>query len=189
MYTLGVLDPRVRPFIFLVRRWGREFKITRHGRGDRFTNFQLTYIALSFLQNLTEPVIPTYNEMLEMMKHKSKNPLFILDLNQIQFQSKNACSVFELFCQFLEYYRSFDFKNRAISLRKTGAIDKWIATPLILDNLFDNDLLIGDNISETELHTMKIMMDEALSEFDNINLEPDGSENWGLLGLLMHLKP
>lgn len=195
MYVLGVLDARVRPFIFLVRRWAREFKITRHGPGDRFTNFQLSYISLSFLQNLQEPVIPTVDDMIKMMSAYGtgeqidlKDQLFIFDLNRIQFESKNTSSIFELFYQFLEYYQSYDFQNRMVTLQKKGIIPKPRLTPLYIENIFDTEATVGDNISESEITTLKIMMRETLDELDNLELEPNGSDEWGLLGLLLHLK-
>lgn len=195
MYTLGVIDARVRPFIFLVRRWAKEFKITRHGRGDCFTNFQLSFIALSFLQNLNEPVIPTFNDMIQMMntcgtktKEDFKNQFFMFNLNQIQFQSKNSSTVFELFCQFLEYYGTFDFSSSAITLATAGKMEKPTSTPLYLDNLFDSEKACGDNISRSELKTLQIMMQETLGELETINLKSDGTDEWGLLWLLTHLK-
>lgn len=196
MYALGVIDPRVRPFIFLVRRWAREFKITKHGPNDRFTNFQLSYVALSFLQNLTEPVLPTFSEMLHMMKtargdDKSFDPMkqfYFIDLDHIHFQSKNTSSLFELFCQFLDYYRTFDFSKYIITLNTRGKIGKKLTQPLQLQNLFDSEATCAHNISEQELNTLKIMMEETLGELEHISLKPDGSDEWGILGLLLHLK-
>lgn len=197
MYALGAIDPRVRPFIFLIRRWAREFKITKHGPGDRFTNFQLSYVALSFLQNLNEPVLPTFSDMIQMMKaarghDNSDDPMkqfYFIDLNQIPFRSKNTSSLYELFCQFMNYYRTFDFDKYMITLNTTGKVERKIkSTPLYLENLFNSEAALGDNISAQELNTMKIMMEETLGELDQISLKPDGSDEWGILGLILHLK-
>lgn len=196
MYALGVIDPRVRPFIFLIRRWAREFKITKHGPNDRFTNFQLSYVALSFLQNLKEPVLPTFSEMLHMMKAAHRNDesydpmkqFYFINLDHIHFQSKNTNSLFELFCQFMDYYRTFDFSKYVITLNARGKIEKTHAQPLQLQNLFNADTTIAENISEQELQTLKIMMEETLGELEHISLKPDGSDEWGILGLILHLK-
>lgn len=196
MYALGVIDPRVRPFIFLVRRWAREFKITKHGPNDRFTNFQLSYVALSFLQNLKEPVLPTFSEMLEMMQtahgnEKSYDPMkqfYFINLDHILFQSKNTSSLFELFCQFMDYYRTFDFSKYVITLNTRSKIEKTHTNPLQLLNLFNSEASLANNISEQELNTLKIMMEETLGELEHIRLKPDGSDEWGILGLILHLK-
>lgn len=196
MYALGVIDPRVRPFIFLVRRWAREFKITKHGPNDRFTNFQLSYVALSFLQNLKEPVLPTFSEIVQMMKNghgndESYDPMkqfYFIDLDHIPFQSKNTSSIFELFCQFMDYYRTFDFSKYMITLNTRGKIAKTHTESLHLQNIFNSEATLAGNISESELRTLQIMMEETLDELEHISQKPDGSDEWGILGLILHLK-
>lgn len=197
MYALGVLDARVRPFVFLVRRWAKEFKLTRHGPGDSLTNFQISYMALSFLQNLKEPVVPTFNDMIRMMKvcgtqdlDDFSNKAFIFDFDQIRFKSNNTSSIFELFCQFLEYYEPFNFEKYMITLKTTGKVLKEEARSLHLENMFRREAAWGDNVSQFEINTMKIMIRETLEELNHINLEPGSVDgDWGLLGLLTHLKP
>lgn len=198
MYALGMLDSRVRPFVFLVRRWAKEFKLTRHGPGDSMTNFQISYMALSFLQNLNEPVLPTFSEMIHILESYGtekfddfSNKSFIFDLNKIRFQSKNTSTIFELFRQFLEYYLNFDFDEYMITLREVGNFrknDKGRA--LYLDNMFRPTAAWGDNVSRFEIDTFKIMIREAIDEVDQITLEPqENDDEWGILGLLTHLKP
>lgn len=198
MYTLGVLDARVRPFVFLARRWAKEFKLTRHGPGESLTNFQISYMALSFLANLKEPVIPTFIDLIEMLNVRIEteksidysNKAFLFDLSQIRFQSKNTSTIFQLFYQFLEYYESYDFTKYMVTLETTELIQKPEARPLHLENMFRKEGVWGDNVSQFEINTMKVMIREALDELNLIDLEPGGADgDWGLLGILSHLKP
>lgn len=196
MYSLGILDPRVRPFVFLARRWAKEFKLTRHGPGDYFTNFQISYMALSFLQNVEEPVIPTFDNMIQAMNANGTDKFedfskksFIFDMNHIRFQSKNTDSIFDLFLQFLEYYEAFDFEKNMLSLSRVGKIAKIDSRSLHLENMFRKEAVWGDNVSRFECNTLQIMIRETLDELSQINLEPGGEDtDWGLLGLLTHLK-
>lgn len=197
MYALGMLDSRVRPFVFLVRRWAKEFKLTRHGPGDSMTNFQISYMALSFLQNVAEPVIPTFNDMIHILESYGtkqfddfSNKSFIFDLNKIRFQSKNTLMIFELFRQFLEYYQDFDFDQYMITLREVGKFPKKDGRALYLENMFRPTAVWGDNVSRFEIDTLKIMAREAIDEVDQINLVSHKNEDeWGILSLLTHLKP
>lgn len=192
-----MLDSRVRPFVFLVRRWAKEFKLTRHGPGDSMTNFQISYMALSFLQNVTEPVIPTFDDMIQILESYGtekfddfSNKSFIFDLNKIRFQSKNTSTIFELFRQFLEYYQDFDFDKYMVTLRQVGKFPKIDGRALHLENMFRPTGVWGDNVSKFEIDTFKIMIREAIAEVDLINTEPQGNDDeWGILGLLTHLKP
>lgn len=192
-----MLDSRVRPFVFLVRRWAKEFKLTRHGPGDSMTNFQISYMALSFLQNVAEPVIPTFDDMIHTLESYGtekfddfSNKSFIFDLNKIRFQSKNTSTIFELFRQFLEYYQDYDFDRYIITLRQVGKFPKKDARALYLENMFRPSAVWGDNVSRFEIDTVKVMIREAIDEIDHINLEPqENDDEWGILGLLTHLKP
>lgn len=197
MYAFGMLDSRVRPFVFLVRRWAKEFKLTRHGPGDSMTNFQISYMALSFLQNVAEPVIPTFTDMIHILESYGtekfddfSNKSFIFDLNKIRFQSKNTSTIFELFRQFLVYYQDFDFDQYMITLRQAGKFPKKDGSPLYLENVFRPTAAWGDNVSRFEIDTFKIMVREAIDEVDHIILEPqENDDEWGILGLLTHLQP
>lgn len=154
-------------------------------------------MALSFLQNVKEPVIPTFDEMIQMLEtdrmgktYDFSKETFIFDLDKIQFRSKNTCTIFDLFCQFLEYYETFDFEKNMLTLRKVGQIPKKDRRPLHLENMFNVVSVWGDNVSQFEVQTMKIMIGETLSEIEQIDLEPGSSDgDWGLLALLTHLKP
>ncbi len=51
LYLYGELDPRVRPVVFVVRKWAREHGLIEDARPTSFfTNFTLTVLVLFFLQ-------------------------------------------------------------------------------------------------------------------------------------------
>lgn len=194
MYLMGIMDTRIRPFVFLVRRWAYEFKITQYGSRDTFTNFQLSYMALSFLQNVREPVLPTATEICKQHKIDSNGAIarhgnsFLFDINQITFKTKNTSTIFELFLQFLEFYDSYDLGGNMITLRTTEKIPKNDPSPLYLENIFDPAFSWGGNVSEAEVNTFKIMTRETLQELTQCFEKNKKNEKWGLLELFSHLE-
>lgn len=193
MYIFANLDKRVQPFIFTVRRWAKEFKITKSNFGDNFTNFQFTYMALYFLQNLDEPILPVFDDLIEKSQSKDANKsvksTFLHGLYEMPFQSKNKSSLTELFIQFLEFYESFDFSNRMISLKTRKVQSKTDPSPLVLENVFVPNASWGHNVSEYECNTLKIMIRETFSELEDCNTQPiDKNQRWGLLELFSNIK-
>lgn len=196
MYAMGLLDPRIRPFIFMVRRWAKEFEITRYNARENFTNFQLSYMCLSFLQQLKEPLVPTFDEVMRQIGNsESKNvgsivkDSFIFNFERFQFKTKNTSTVLELFAQFLEYYQSFNFEKYIITVRSTEKIPKPEPSPLYLENVFDTTTFWGGNVSEAECATLKIMIRETLLELEQCSSKPtDKDKDWGLLEIISKLK-
>lgn len=196
MYTMGMLDRRIRPFIFMVRRWAKEFEITRYNARDNFTNFQLSYMCLSFLQQLKQPIIPTFDEVMRQMDQtKSKDGantvrnMFMFDCDRFQFETKNSDTVLELFKQFLDYYEEFDFSKYMISLRSIEQRPKPDPSPLYLENIFDSTHPWGGNVSDAETSTFKIMIRQTQEEMDQCSSKPnDQNQDWGLLEIISKIK-
>lgn len=195
MYSLGLLDPRIRPFIFMVRRWAKEFELTRHNGRANITNFQLSYMCLCFLQQLKEPLVPTFGEVMhQMCTNESKDDsnivksAFIFDSDKFQFKTKNTNTVLELFIQFLEYYEAFDFKKHMVTIRTVDKISKTEISPLMLENVYDTTTSWGGNVSESECATMKIMMREAIHEMEQCSTKPTINQDWGLLEIMSKIK-
>lgn len=193
---MGLLDPRIRPFIFMVRRWANEFEVTRYNGRENFTNFQLSYMCLSFLQHLKEPLVPTFGEVMRQIgemdaKHISSivKETFIFNFTKFHFKTKNTSSVLELFMEFLQYYQSYDFNSYMITLRSTDKVPKPDVSPLYLENVFDSTNPWGGNVSEAEIATLKIMIRETLQELEECAAKPtDKTKNWGLLEIMSKLK-
>lgn len=190
MYTFGTFDERVKPFVFLVRTWEKEFKERPFNSRDYFTNFQLTYMALSFLQQVKEPILPTYDDILKQLALNDtdlSDKDFFLDLSRIHFKSKNTSTVPELFCQFLEYYSTFNFAENMITLKTTEMLPKVEAWPLYLDNVFVKNTGWGDTVTEIECNYFKLKSEEALNELIK-SQHRTGDEAWGLLKIMPLLK-
>lgn len=197
MYTMGMLDRRIRPFIFMVRRWAKEFEITRYTARDNFTNFQLSYMCLTFLQQLKQPLVPTLEDMLRQMdrskpkepKSPEQRPVFMFDCDRFQFETKNTDTVLELFTQFLDYYESFDFSKYMLTLRSIELRQKPDPSPLYLENVFDSTHPWGGNVSDAETSTLKIMIRQTQQELEQCSTKPnDKNEDWGLLEIISKIK-
>lgn len=192
MYAMGLIDARVRPFVFMVRRWAKEFEVTRYTSRDNFTNFQLSYMCLSFLQQLKEPVIPTFEEVMRQIGNseaKSIEKGAFINFDQFQYKSKNTDTVLELFQQFLEYYESYDFSTLMVTVRTLDRLPKPEPSPLYLENVFDMNNPWGGNVSDAETSTFKIMIRQTLQELEQCATKPTGdNEDWGLLEIISKLK-
>lgn len=196
MYAMGLLDPRIRPFIFMVRRWAKEFEVTTYNRRETFTNFQLTYMCMGFLQQLKEPLIPIFSEVMRQVcdsESKSEDVIaketFIFNFDRFQFKTKNTSTVLELFHEFLNYYAAYDFSTYMITLRTAQLLPKPDPSPVYLENLFDPKNPWGGNVSDAECSTMKIMIQETLQELKQCAMKPvDKNQDWGLLEIISKLK-
>lgn len=196
MYTMGLLDPRIRPFVFMVRQWAREFDVTSHHRRATITNFQLSYMCLAFLQRLKEPLIPTFNDVMHQIDEdeprrtdKPTEGAFILNSYRLQFKTKNTSTVLELFKQFLEYYETYDMSTYMVTLRTTENVRKPDHSALYIENIFDPKTPWGANVSDSECDTMRIMIRETLYELEQCTMtKSDPNQNWGLLEILSKLK-
>lgn len=199
MYTMGLMDPRIPKFIFLVRWWAKEFKVTRNYR-DNFTNFHLTYMCLSFLLQLKDPLIPTFDDVIErhgfdevdnILDISKKSFAIGFDCDRIQFKSENTSTVLELFTQFLQYFGSFDFDTQAITVKTNKKISKFDVASVFLENPFDSSskCSVADNVSNAECISMQIVMRETLEELEQCSDKPmNTQQDWGLLEIIRHLK-
>lgn len=196
MYAMGVLDARIRPFIFMVRRWAKELQLTRHNFRECLTNCQLSYMCLSFLQQLKEPVIPTFDEVMRQngtskSTHTGNTVIdaFSLNLDQCHFKTKNTDTVLELFQQFLDHYESYNFRKYMVTVRTTDKIPKPDPSPLYLENIFDLTKQLSDNVSLNEALTLQIMIRQTQSELKECSLKPtDKNQDWGLLEMFSTLR-
>lgn len=189
MYAMGLLDTRIRPFIYLVRQWAKEFGITRYNQKQTFTNFQLSYMCMSFLKQLNEPLIPTYEQVRQYLADKeATDPMFIFNIDQIPFTCTNTSTVLELFQQFLDYYGAFEFDKYVITLRANNKLPMPQCAPVYLDNMFNPANAWGLNVAPTECNSLKIMAQETLQELSQCSTQPDHQRDWGLLEILSKLK-
>lgn len=186
-----MLDARVRPFICLIQRWVHEHSLSPLGK-DKLSTTHVIYMALAFLQQLPEPVLPTIDQIYGQLSADHTDRLSQpIDLAQLEFQSTNKSSVAELFKAFLIYYLNFSFDKKLITLRTTeqmpriDAVDK---STICLQNLFATDDNLSENVDMDQLHAFLTAVQNALNAMPHWQVAfPDG-DRWGLLKLFKHLK-
>lgn len=189
MYVLGLLDPRIRPFIFLIQQWVFAHSLSPLGK-DKLSTTHISYMALSFLQQLPDPVLPTVAEIYKQLKINDSNRLYQpIDLAQINFQSKNNSSVAELFDQFLLHYISFDLESNIISLRTTEKIPKASGeeSTICLENVFRINENLSENIDVDQLHSLLSSIQNTLNDWPQCQEKSTDGKPWGLLKLFSHL--
>ena len=65
LYLWGNLDVRVRPLVFVIRKWAKENDLVKSVRPTSFfTNFPLTLMVIFFLQ--TKTILPPLNKLQEL---------------------------------------------------------------------------------------------------------------------------
>lgn len=85
--------------------------------------------------------------------------------------------------QFFEYYSSFDFNSRAISLNEAAVISKPEHSALYIVNPLERALNVSKNVSIEELERLRIELRNAAWTME---VQEDGRRkagNWGVLAL------
>uniref|UniRef100_A0A182RHY0 Poly(A) RNA polymerase, mitochondrial n=1 Tax=Anopheles funestus TaxID=62324 RepID=A0A182RHY0_ANOFN len=204
LYLFGQLDARVRPLTFCVRRWAQSVGLTNHTPGYWITNFSLTMLVMYFLQQLSCPVLPSINRLIQLSatfspQHSSppvtrfgegeaewaytflKNPSIYGS-----FRSENESTLEQLLMEFFEFYSQFDFNQRAISLNLGTTILKPDHSPMYIVNPLETVLNVSKNVNleETELFRMQVRNAVWLLEAHGKESgNTPSSEPWGLVSL------
>lgn len=143
-YTFGELDERVRPLVFFIRAWAREFDIIQSYPSQGLSNFMLTCMVIFFLQTRSKPILPPSDTFVNRKGTSIEPSSKYIDKSALNFQSENTSTVSELVAEFLDYYSSkFNYSTDAISMTN-GAIRANIASDSIY---IYNPLESGVNIS------------------------------------------
>lgn len=195
-HIFGELDDRVRPLVFLVRRWAQEIQLTSKTRTYAITNFQLTCIVLSFLQQLNEPILPTVPELVSKARkvdarysEDNRRYTFLRDVHAIQFSTQNTSSLEELFTQFLEFYGKFDFAKNLISLTSKKSIRKIEPSPLQIANPFEMEQNWSRNVASDECAALKMHAQDSFADLMEIHsLAKPNKDRWGILTLFPKMK-
>lgn len=195
-YIFGELDERVRPLVFVVRRWAQECQLTSKTRTNTITNFQLTCLVLSFLQQLPKPILPTVPELVAIarksdvrLSEDNRNYTFLRDISSIQFQTENTSSLDELLVQFFEFYGSFDFTKYVISLTSKRPIRKIEPTALQIANPFEMEQNWSRNVGLDESMALKMNAQNSFAELMDMNdSAASKTQRWGLLSIFPKLK-
>lgn len=195
-HIFGEIDERVRPIVFLVRRWAQEIQLTSKTRTYSITNFQLTCLVLCFLQQLPKPILPTVPELVSKARkidarHSDDNRsyTFLRDLNEIQFKTQNTDSLEELFVQFLEFYGQFNFTEYLVSLTSKKLIRKIEPSPLQIANPFEMEQNWSRNVVTEECKAFKMHAQDTFANLMDIEgVAKPKNDRWGLLSIFPKLK-
>lgn len=191
LYMFGQIDARVRPLVFCIRRWAQSTGLTNPSPGRWISNFSLTMLVLFFLQSLKQPILPSINHLIRKARKQDTrvtedniNCTFLRDLTSLEFKTTNSATVDELLVEFYEFYSSFDFSNRGISLNEAKSILKPDHSAMYIVNPLEPLLNVSKNLSleETERFRIEVRNAAWILESDMQSNRTLG-EPWGLLNL------
>lgn len=149
LHTFGEMDPRVRPFVFYIRAWAKEFDLIQPFPAHGVSNFMLTCLVIFFLQQMPEPVLPPSGSFVTL-EDTADGVQFITDFSKVNFKSKNTSTLADLLVEFFEFYSKFDFTKNAVSI-PTGQIKTNItADSMYIHNPIDPGLNVSRNVSDYE---------------------------------------
>ncbi|XP_035891232.1 poly(A) RNA polymerase, mitochondrial [Anopheles stephensi] len=209
LYLFGQLDARVRPLTFCVRRWAQSVGLTNQTPGYWITNFSLTMLVMYFLQQLSRPILPSINRLIQLSaaasshQQPSSPPVTRFGEGEAEwaytflknpsiygsFRSDNESTLEQLLMEFFEFYSQFDFNQRAISLNLGATILKPDHSPMYIVNPLETVLNVSKNVNleETELFRMQVRnavwLLEAHGKESSTGTGPGATEPWGLVSL------
>ncbi|KAG8228458.1 hypothetical protein J437_LFUL009109 [Ladona fulva] len=174
LWIMGTLDSRVRPLVFFVRHWAKAAGLTYESPGPFITNFTLTLLVIHYLQCCKpNPVLPSLSTLISMASPADRrisddgvNCTFLRDVSNFA-PSKNKESLQSLLFGFYEFYSTFDFHGKGLSLAKGHGgksgigITKPDASPLYVENPLERMLNVSKNVNGEELERFKIQLRNA----------------------------
>ncbi|XP_050099929.1 poly(A) RNA polymerase, mitochondrial [Anopheles aquasalis] len=207
LYLFGELDHRVRPLTFVVRRWAQAVGLTNQAPGYWITNFSLTMLVMYFLQQLSAPILPSINKLIQLSAAIKEPSELVPPLGRLGdgedaewvcsflknpsiyecFRSTNQSTLEELLHQFFTFYAQFDFNQRAISLNIAGTILKPDHCPMYIVNPLETVLNVSKNVNLEETELFRIQVRNALWLLEThgkevVQADSEQSE-WGLVSL------
>ncbi len=115
------IDPRVSPLIQAIKSWFIRMEL-HNAQRSRLSSYAITLFVLFYLQNLRQPLIPCLQGLSGM--NIDNKYIFRGDIlgsapgtEFVGYGLQNTMDVHELFAGFFEFYSTFDFENRVISVR------------------------------------------------------------------------
>jgi hypothetical protein len=102
------LDPRLKPFLTVIKYWAKKNDLSGHGR---LSNYALIMIALFYAQQLKDAIIPTVATLQESVDNKVIIDGWECSINtNILPQNSNRMSVPELLCGFFKFVSNFNYQ-------------------------------------------------------------------------------
>ncbi|XP_054706334.1 poly(A) RNA polymerase, mitochondrial-like [Uloborus diversus] len=155
IYFCGEVDHRVRPLIYAVKKWAKEANITSESPGTWITNFGLSMLVLFFLQNRPLPILPAFNDAVQIIDEESSTQLKVLykqslsDLRSKASLNKETLAV--LLQEFLTFVGTYPFNENHISLLTGSALPRNDGSPLWIQYPMEEDLNVTKNVSHHEM--------------------------------------
>lgn len=190
LYLFGQLDVRVKPLVFVIRKWANSVGLTNSVPGPWITNFSLTCLVLFFLQQVKRPILPPINLLVKSataadlrVTTDNINCTFLRNVNHLNFETKNTDSLGRLLFQFFEFYAQFDFANRAISLNEARTVIKPDDSAMYMINPLELGMNVSKNLNAMEVDRFKVEVRNAVwfleSSMDKVSISK-GDNSWGL---------
>lgn len=148
-HTFGELDGRVRPLVFFVRTWAREYEIIQPYPSLSLSNFMLTCMAINFLQTRPKPVLPP-SDAFVTSKGTSTERYITDSTSVLDFKSENTSTVLELLTEFFEYYAKFKFSTDAISITNGAIRANTSGDSIYIYNPLESGLNVSRNVTDFE---------------------------------------
>ncbi|KAF5276972.1 hypothetical protein FQA39_LY18526 [Lamprigera yunnana] len=193
LYFYGMIDSRVQPLVFVVRKWAQQVGVTSTSPGRWISNFSLTLLVLAFLQKLgtSSPILPSINTILKQNGDSCKSvserqfeDSFLQNIN-IPNESQNTDNLETLLQNFFSFYSSFDFTTKAINLNEAIIMTKPEYSPLYIVNPLERGLNVSKNVSLEELQKFKYELRNASWLLES---QDKNNSRWGILELLQNHK-
>lgn len=106
------MDPRLQPFLLIIKYWAKKNDLSGHGK---ISNYALVMIALFYIQQLEDPIIPAVTTLQEGVNNKVIIAGWDCSINtSFSSHTSNTMSVPELLCGFFKFYSHFDYGMKVI---------------------------------------------------------------------------
>lgn len=147
------------------------------GRG-KFFSIQITYLALRFLQQTKQPLLPPLGQLYSI---ENIGPTVSIDIKTIEFKSNNTSTLGELFREFLEYYATFEVNKYAVSLRLAEQLLKPTSKPvekhsnplktppgkpMYMEQIFFSESNFAENIADIDYDLFLIAIKSTMKVLD-----------------------
>ncbi|XP_078393941.1 poly(A) RNA polymerase, mitochondrial [Cetorhinus maximus] len=191
LYIYSNVDPRVRALVFGVRCWARAQGITSNVPGSWITNFSLTMMVLFLLQKRNPPIIPTLDQLRDLAEIEDE---YIVESHDCTFVSNNKIkpsqnteTLEDLLQEFFEFYGNFPFNRMSINIRKGKEQHKPEASPLYIQNPFEQTLNLSKNVNQTQLEKFVTSARESawILQQEGLKHPMSNTKPWGLAALLL----
>ncbi|KAI7866588.1 hypothetical protein BDF14DRAFT_1810361 [Spinellus fusiger] len=113
--TYVAIDPRVRPFIMVLKHWTKQRLLNDAAYGGTLSTYTWTCIAINFLQMRQPPILP----VLHQMKSDTCVEPFFSNVEKLSGYGNANCESLGglLFAFFRRYALEFDYDHQVVSIR------------------------------------------------------------------------